>query len=163
MSRSGRDPTATGSYPAVGDVVPHSGRMVLLTRVVDHAPDYTACLVEVGEDAFLREPGGLVPGWVGLEYMAQCIAAHAGLRARANGEPVEIGFLLGSRRVEIHTAGFAPGQVLEVRARRQWGDRQLGSFACSLLDSATGALLMEGHLTVFLARDVGALAQGPAP
>ena len=149
------------AYPAVRDVVPHTGRMVLLTRVVDHAPDHTACVVEIGEDARFREPGGLVPAWVGLEYMAQCVAAHAGLRARANGEPVRIGFLLGSRRVELRTAGFAPGQVLEVRARRQWGDRGLGSFACSIRDAADGRLLVDGHLSVYLAHDPDALVAGP--
>jgi 3-oxoacyl-[acyl-carrier-protein] synthase-1 len=160
VSSGARGPVRGGAYPAVREVVPHAGRMVLLSEVVDDDPDQTACRVEVGEDAFLREPGGLVPAWVGVEYMAQCVAAHAGLRARARGEPVEIGFLLGSRRLDIYTSGFAPGQVLEVRARRQWGDRQLGSFACTLRDAVAGTLLVEGHLTVYLAPGAAAGAGG---
>ena len=151
------------AYPAVRDVVPHTGRMVLLTRVVDHAPDHTACVVEIGEDTLFREPDGLVPAWVGLEYMAQCVAAHAGLRARANGEPIRIGLLLGSRRVEVRIAGFAPGQILEVRAQRLWGDWGLGSFACSIQDAADGRLLVDGHLSVYLAQDLDALVGASSP
>jgi predicted hotdog family 3-hydroxylacyl-ACP dehydratase len=147
-------------FPAVADVLPHAGRMLLLTRVVDHDEDRTTCLVALAEDSPFCGPDRLVPAWVGLEYMAQCVAAHAGLQARARGEPIRIGLLLGSRRIEIRTAAFAVGQALEVHARRLWAGRELGSFACRVVDRASGTLLVEGTLSVFLALDIGMLAQG---
>jgi predicted hotdog family 3-hydroxylacyl-ACP dehydratase len=91
----------------------------------------------------------VVPAWIGLEYIAQCIAAHGGLRARSRGEEIRIGFLLGSRRLEIRTSGFRPGQALAVRVEHVWGDRQLYSFACLIADLASGARLMEGLVNVF--------------
>ena len=90
-------------FPPVDDVLPQAGRMVLLTRILRHAEDRTTCAVEISSaSAFLDGQGG-VPAWVALEYMAQCIAAHGGLRARAAGDPVALGFLLGSRSVALHT------------------------------------------------------------
>ena len=145
-----------GAYPAVAEVLPQAGRMVLLTAIVEHAEDGTSCVVEIGEDDPFREAGGLVPAWVGLEYMAQCVAAHGGLRARETGGPVRIGFVAGSRRLDVLTAGFSPGQVLEVRARLLAGGSRLLTFACSLRDRASGALFMEGDLQVIL-------SDGPGP
>ena len=60
----------------------------------------TQSTVCIGEDSMFFEPPHGVPGYVGLEYIAQTIAAHGGLRARAVGEPVRIGFLLGTRRYD---------------------------------------------------------------
>jgi predicted hotdog family 3-hydroxylacyl-ACP dehydratase len=134
--------------------------MVLLTRVVDHAEDHTTCLVALAADSPFCGPDGAVPAWVALEYMAQCVAAHAGLQARAQGEPIRIGLLLGSRGIDIRTPAFAVGQVLEVHARRRWAGRELGSFACRIVDRADGTVLVEGTLSVLLARDLDALARG---
>jgi predicted hotdog family 3-hydroxylacyl-ACP dehydratase len=142
----------------VADLLPHRLPMVLLEAVVEHATDRTVCVTTIGENALFREPGGLVPAWVGLEHMAQCIAAHAGLRARAVGEPPSVGFLIGSRRVAFHVAGFTPGQALTVTAKHLWGETGFASFACSVHDSHTGAILAEGTLSVFVPADPGSLA-----
>lgn len=139
------------AFPPVADVLPHAGRMVLLTRIVDHAEESTTCRVDAGPDAPFREPSGLVPAYVGVEYLAQCIAAHAGLRARARGEPVKPGLLLGSRRIDFRTDGFRAGQALLVSATRVWGERQMAVFAGVLRDEATGMALVEGTLSVVLA------------
>ena len=48
--------------------------------------------------------------WVGLEYMAQAIGAYAGYTARLRGEPVRIGYLLGTRRYECKPAKLRLGQ-----------------------------------------------------
>ena len=152
------------SYPPVADVLPHRGPMVLLTAIGDHRPDRTICTVEIREYSPFREPGGLVPSWVGVEYMAQCIAAHRGLRARSNGEPIKVGFLIGAKCVDFHTPGFAPGQVLEVRARHLWGEREFAAFACSVIDTTSAAVLAEGTLTVYLPDDLEPFRRGrPRP
>lgn len=149
-------------YPEIEKAIPHRGRMIFLAGIVDHTKDSTTCVVEVGEDSLFREPGGLVPAWVGLEYMAQCVAAHGGLRARATGQPVKVGFFVGSRRIDVHTGGFSPGQVIEVRAKHLLGERGFFSFACSLRDRKSGALLMEGNLNVFLSEDLEASVPNPS-
>lgn len=124
--------------------------MVLLDAILAHAADETTCAVSIREDSPLREPDGPVPGWVGLEYMAQCIAAHAGLIDRAAGRAPGIGFLIGARGVAFHADSYLPGQVLHVSARRLWGQGRLGAFACSIRDSRTDAVLAEGTVNAFL-------------
>lgn len=102
-------------YPPLADILPHAGSMILLTGILEHSRQSTTCLVTVGENDVFAGAGGMLPVWIRLEYIAQCIAAHGGLRARSLGEEIRIGFLLGSRRLEVRTSGFRPGQALAVR------------------------------------------------
>src|SRR5436309_13218736 len=104
------------TYPGIEEVLPQAGRMVLLTRIVGHSQERTTCAVEISTTSPFYDGQGGVPAWVALEYMAQCVAAHGGLRARAAGDPVTIGFLLGSRFVALHTDGFRPGPWLVYEA-----------------------------------------------
>jgi predicted hotdog family 3-hydroxylacyl-ACP dehydratase len=133
--------------PTIDEVLPHEGAMVLLSRVLSHHGDLTVCAVNVDQSSMFRDESGTVPVWVGIEYMAQCVAAHAGLIARAAGEKPRPGFLLGGRRVTFHVAHFQQGGRLRVHARRVWGGPGgMASFDCSLEDATTGTLLAEGRL-----------------
>jgi predicted hotdog family 3-hydroxylacyl-ACP dehydratase len=123
--------------------------MILLSRILAHSDTQTACAVDIGPDALFMDRGGRVPAWVGVEYLAQCVAAHAGLCARARGEPVKVGLLIGARRLELHAPGFAVGQTLTAQATHVWGAHESASFQCRLLDAATEVVLVEGHLSVF--------------
>ena len=64
-------------FPPVEHVLPHAGHMVLLARVVAHDEKETRCQVDIRSQRHFRREDGSVPAWVGIEYMAQCIAAHA--------------------------------------------------------------------------------------
>src|SRR5216117_2656546 len=70
------------TYPGIEEVLPQAGRMVLLTRIVGHTEERTTCAVEFSTASPFYDGQGGVPAWVALEYMAQCVAAHGGLRAR---------------------------------------------------------------------------------
>jgi predicted hotdog family 3-hydroxylacyl-ACP dehydratase len=121
---------------AVERLVPHRGGMLWLTRVLRVDEDGVDAEAVVREEHLLADPeaDGL-PGWVGIEYMAQGIAAWAGGRALARGETVKAGFLLGSRRYECRRPLLAWGLRLRIEARREFmGDNGLGMFACRLLD-----------------------------
>ena len=73
--------------------------------------------------------------WVGIEYMAQAIAAWAGNRARLKGQAVKVGLLLGTRRYAVHRQAFVVGDCLRIEARCElMGDNGLGMFACRILD-----------------------------
>ena len=139
-----------GAHPPVAEVLPQTGRMVLLTAVVDHAEDGTSCVVEIGEDDPFREAGGLVPAWVGLEYMAQCIAAHGGLIALARGLPLRPGVLLGSRRLSFGVQRFEIDRELRVTARHHRGERGLVAFDCDVRDLDGGSPLVHGRVNVYL-------------
>jgi len=140
------------SYPPIVELVPHRPPMLLLDRVLSYDGERVVCetVLEAGSP-FVEQ--GRVPAVVGIEYMAQAIAAGAGLSARDNGETAaRMGFLLGCRDLAIAVDSFQVGDRLTIEARRTWGENQIGSFACKVQRGSE--VLVEGALTVY---------QGPLP
>lgn len=147
------------AYPPLAELVPHSGSMLLIGPVLEHRPELTRCGVHVAESALFRRADGRVPAWVALEWMAQCVAAHGGLVARALGEPVRPGLFLGSRGVRLRTDDFGPDEVLEVRARHLRGELGLVAFACSLSRPGEGEPVAEGNLSVYVVDRIESLRE----
>ena len=142
-------------FPPVAEILPQRGRMMLLSSVLEHSDDHTACVVDVGADSPFLENDGTVPALIGVEYMAQCVAAHAGLQRWAKGEAPRVGFLIGSRRLDFRSPmGFHVGQRLVVHVTRAWGEEEFAMFACRLIDAGSQAVLVEGNLNVFLPRSL---------
>ena len=144
--------------PAV-EVVPHKPPMSLLRHVLSHNADVTVCDVHIAKDSLFFSDGR-VEAWVGLEYMAQAVAAHAGVDARKRGKPAAIGFLLGTRRADFFSAGFTPGQTLLVEVRHVWGEGELFCFDCSIKDAAGGRVLAVAQLNVYRPKDVDLILKG---
>ena len=141
--------------PSLARLMPHRGGMLLLERVLEHDGDSTLARVVVGGQSWLQREDGSVPSWLALEYMAQCVAAHEGLRARAEGRPPPLGFLVAAHGLRLHRANFAADALLRVRARRLRGRPGLGvlSHQCSVHgvgEDGNDALLAEGRLSVSL-------------
>ncbi len=134
-------------------VLPHEPPMVLLSRILSHDARRTVCAVDLTPASPFFTAGRGVPVWVGVEYMAQCVAAHAGLLARARGEAVKIGFLIGARRIDLRARRFEAGQTLVVTANHVWGERELASFSCMLADGRTSNVLADALLSVYSPSD----------
>ena len=108
-------------------VVPHSSRMSLLDTVVCADGNSLTATARVREDsAFARD--GVVGAWVGIEYMAQAIAAFEGCRARDRGDAPKVGFLIGSRHYACSAPAFAVGSSLRIEIVRQYEEGGLGLF-----------------------------------
>lgn len=107
----------TGEY-SVAELVPHSGRMSLLSAILDHGDDWLQAEVDICADSMFADARG-VPAWVGLEYMAQAIAAYSGLQERLRGERPKIGFLLGTRKYACNVDHFPIGQKIRVRVNSE--------------------------------------------
>lgn len=137
------------SFPQISELVPHSGAMSLLDTVVSADADNLCAEVRIhAGSVFYDAAEGGVGSWVGIEYMAQAIAAHAGYLARQAGEPVKIGFLLGARRYEAQAALFGEGSVLQVHVHQALqSDNGLGAFECRI--EAAGMVLAQATVTVF--------------
>ncbi len=116
-------------FPPIAELLPHSGAMVLLDEVVEHGEGRIVTRVTLRPGSLFTE-GGRIPALVAIEYMAQTVGAYAGMRARAAGEPVQMGYLLGTRELTLDVDAFDVGDELVVEARHVWGDEQLGSFQC---------------------------------
>ena len=118
--------------PPIAELVPHAGPMLLLQRLLEWGDEYVVCEVQVRSDG-LFDSAGRVPAWLGMEYMAQAVAAFSGLQARREQEPVKLGFLLGSRRFETNVQDFTCGDVLLVTARcLVHGSSGMGAFECEV-------------------------------
>lgn len=131
----------------VADLVPHRGTMSWLDRVISVDTERVVAEADVGEDSlFLR--GGQLDVWIGIEYMAQAIAAWAGHRARREGRSVTLGFLVGTRRYDVFRQSFKPGECLRIEAGCElMADNGLGMFACRIL--VGGELAASANLSVF--------------
>lgn len=134
-------------FPDVRSLIPHSGSMVLLERVISADQEELCAEVCIRPESLFCS-AGRVGAWVGLEYMAQTIAAYAGYRALLRGEPIKLGFLLGTRRYESSRPTFAVGSVLRVHVRRLLqSENGLGSFECRIEDHED--LVVSATVTVF--------------
>ncbi len=137
------------AIPPVAELLPHSGPMRLLERVLAHDADGTRCAVWPGRSALFRDATGRVPCWVAAEYMAQCAAVDGSLRLRARGVSPRPVLFVGSRRIAFHREAFDPSQRLEVEARYAAGrPGGLVAFDCALFAGEGGDTLAEGRLNV---------------
>lgn len=101
----------------VSEVVPHAGKMSLLTRIVNYGEDWLEAEVDITKDSLFVEEKG-VPAYVGIEYMAQAVAAFAGIQQRAQNQAPKLGFLLGTRRYHVNTEWFPLAATLSIRVVR---------------------------------------------
>jgi len=143
---------------AIADIVPHGGKMCLLDRAIDGDAESLSCEVTIRPDNLFFSDGG-VDGWVGIEYMAQAVAAWAGWRARLRGEMPKIGFLLGSRRYDCSCSKFRVGETYRVDVHRQFqADNGLGQFDCQI--QRDGHTVANATLTVFEPANAGEFLMG---
>jgi predicted hotdog family 3-hydroxylacyl-ACP dehydratase len=141
------------SFPPIAELVPHSGAMLLLDRILSHEATHTVCATTSDSGSLFANSDGSVPSWVGMEYMAQCAAVHGELTNRNRSEEPRPGMLLGSRRLQLHQDAFAAGDPLEVTARHHMGEAGLVAFDCSIRSLTSGETLVEGRVNLYLFKD----------
>lgn len=131
----------------VDDLVPHRRTMSWLDRVISVDTERVVAEADIRESSlFVRD--GQMGVWVGIEYMAQTIAAWAGNRARSEGRSVALGFLVGTRRYDVHRQGFKVGDCLRIEATCELkAENGLGMFACQLF--VGDELAASANLSVF--------------
>lgn len=86
----------------IADLVPHSGNMCLLERVVSWNEDGATLATTTHRN--LTHPladGGRLRAIHLCEYGAQAMAVHGGLMARARGERMQPGLLVSLRDVQL--------------------------------------------------------------
>jgi len=145
------------TLPPIAELMPHEGPMCLLDRLVAAADESLVAEVVVPQDGMFSRDGG-VGAWVGIEYMAQAVAAWAGWNGRKTGQAPRIGFLLGTRRYRS-VPRFAAGQHLQIEIRRTYqADNGLGQFDCRIVHGE--AELASAQITVFGPEDPSELLKG---
>ena len=115
----------------IGELLPHGAAMTLIDRLVSYDTARSVATAVVTESNPFFDGAG-VPAWTGLEYMAQTIAAHAGLAARLRGERPAVGFLLGTRAYSSRVSAFPIGATLTIEVAPQAVDAGFAAFDCSI-------------------------------
>ena len=153
----------------VEHLLPHSGDMALIDKVLAH--DDRSIVTEVLSDSIsiIQSESGL-PAYIGIELMAQSIAAWSGLIRKANNKPPQIGFLLGTRKYECAVDYFCSGDILQITAIEVINNDGLAVFDCEIncindaekhvantnyrysdcVDRQKGQLLAEAKINVYL-------------
>lgn len=131
----------------VTEFVLHSGPMLLMDRITGLQVDSAACEWCVREDNVFLVPDHGVPAYIGIEYMAQCIAVHGGACARADGFPPPQGLLLGTRHYRSTVPYFIEGETYEVKCRQLAANLDgMASFDCCILKDHE--MIAEGRISV---------------
>ncbi len=131
----------------LAELLPHAGDMILIDQVLSFDEEQIHTRVTVKPGGLFNRPDGGLPAWVGIELMAQSVAAYAGCRARQHGAAVELGFLLGTRKFECNVDHFPAGTELTIHGLRSLeDDNGMGVFECHLTGSGIHA---SARLNVF--------------
>jgi predicted hotdog family 3-hydroxylacyl-ACP dehydratase len=88
-----------------------------------------------------------VAAHIGIEWMAQVCGAFAGLQAKATGQPVRVGFLLGTRDFTADQAWYSLGETLMVSVRQVFHEAGMAVFDCQI--DAGDVTRSRARLTVF--------------
>ena len=151
--------------PPVTELLPHRAPMLLIDRVVDFGNDALVAEYAPRADAWYAdacEAGGAMPGWIGIELMAQAVAAHVALKKRQSGLPPKMGALLGTRSYRMlrpAVASFPAGQTLRIAVAENFRDASgLAAYECRIEDGA--GILAQALLKVYEPDDFGSFVQG---
>lgn len=104
---------------------------MLLERVLAFDEHSMTAEVVVRDDGLFGSADA-VPAWLGMEFMAQTIAAHSGMLCRLAGKPLLPGLLLGTRRYQCNVDRIAAGTVLIVTVNQLVKDQGLAVFDCRI-------------------------------
>ncbi|GGQ03630.1 hotdog family protein [Shewanella litoralis] len=140
----------------ISEFVPHRAPMILIDNLLEHQPDSLLTAIHINEaSAYFDSAINGVPNYVGIEYMAQSIAALAGVEAKLMGDKVRVGFLLGSRKLQMHIGHFILGQTYHTRVSRLYQEPSgLAVFDCQI--SHQGHVIASANVNVFQPQDTQA-------
>jgi len=146
--------TATLTRAGIEALIPHSGSMCLLARLIDWDPHRIVCGATNHRDPDhpLRTRRGLLTP-AAIEYAAQAMALHGALIGQAAGAPATPGYLASARGVQLHRLRLddlppATPDELRIEATRQAGDAQQILYTFTV--SHAGRAVAEGRAAVVL-------------
>lgn len=135
--------------PDIASVLPHEAPMILIDKLINVTELTIHCQIQVGiEGLFFDKQINGTPAWVGIEFMAQTVAAWSGYHAWLQDKPAPIGFLLGSRRYTSECDVYNQGQVLDIYAQQLMENEGMAAFSCQI--ECDGKELATAQLNAFV-------------
>lgn len=115
------------------DLVLHRPPLLLLEGIQEATEDKCVTRVKVDPAAWYADADGSMPGWFGIELMAQTASAYSGSRKRSRGLSPRLGLNLGTQNYECSMPRFPGGATLEVEIKLHYLDESgLSAFVCEI-------------------------------
>ncbi|MEO8153417.1 MAG: hydroxymyristoyl-ACP dehydratase [Rhizobacter sp.] len=142
----------TLAHDGIAALIPHSGRMCLLHRLLEWDAQRIVCSATNHREADhpLRTRSGLLSPCA-IEYAAQAMALHGALIGQGAGTVASPGYLASARGVQLHVLRLddLPGDGdLRIEATRQAGDARQILYAFNVTHA--GRPVAEGRAAVVL-------------
>lgn len=144
----------------LADLLPHRPPMILLAELISvDVPEEASAVADTSPGCIFYDPELRgVPACAALEYMAQTMALVVGASRRRRGQAPKIGFVLGTRRMEVKVATFESGKRYVTNAKCVYDDGEFASFDCAITDP-DGATVAAALFTAYQSSE-NVLAQG---
>ncbi|WP_111885823.1 MULTISPECIES: 3-hydroxylacyl-ACP dehydratase [unclassified Acinetobacter] len=111
--------------------IPHEQPMVFVDHLIEANDSYAIAELQIRPELMFCEAEGL-PTWSSIELMAQTISAYAGHKGQTKGLPPKVGFLLGTRKMQLPCPYFAVGNTVRIRVEQSYLHEGLGQFNCEI-------------------------------
>jgi predicted hotdog family 3-hydroxylacyl-ACP dehydratase len=147
------------AVPPIEELIPHRGTMLLLDKVMEFEEKRALGECVPARNAWYSDESGNMPAWIGIELMAQTVAAHVALLKRMKGLPPKMGILLGTRKYHSEAGSFIAGVNLKIRVVQLFMDSGgMGAYECSIASGET--IRATALLKVFEPESVELFLQG---
>ena len=141
------------TMPPIEELIPHRGTMLLLDRVVEFEGEIAVAEYTPRRQAWYADESGNMPPWIGIELMAQTVAAHVALTKKKQGRSPKMGALLGTRSYHATAKSFTAVSPLRIRVQLLFDDASsgLGAYGCTI--EQEGAIVANATLKVYEPED----------
>lgn len=119
------------SLPGIEALLPHRGTMLLLSEVLVLSETHALAASDSAIQSWYATETGAMPAWIGIELMAQAVAAHVGWCKMEKALPTAQGVLLGTRRYQTEVSEFSGPLVIEAKLVLM-GDDGMGAYECTI-------------------------------
>ena len=114
------------------ELLPHKGKMFLLSRVTAHDVKKHAITSEydITKDCiFYEEEADGVPTWAGFEFMAQGISAQTGISNKVLGRRPRPGFILSVRNFQANVPYLKNNTTIQMKIAEDFRDDEAHTYS----------------------------------
>lgn len=133
----------------LAELIKHEPPMRLIDELLSVADTKGRCRLTVSADnLFYNDRLNGLPAHVGIELMAQSIAAVAGARHTSQGDDIKLGFLLGTRKYRCDIECFGLGETYDIGVEEIHAEESgLSVFECHIVQA--DRVVAEARLNVY--------------
>ena len=125
--------------------MPHAPPMRFIDHVVSVDGPCIICTTRIRDEHILLDAGRVTP-LIAVELFAQAAAALMVYHSGKEGSGMAMGYLLGTRRLDVATDAFAVGDELTTRCEEVWSADGLSQLDCTV--ERRGEIVARGSVNV---------------